>query len=230
MSKTILQTNMVRYGLADFTVRLRVMAYKREECCQYFDPKTDNPVDWEEGDPLPAGVNLIPIDRDVEKPRSLCSDMMPLSEALGKAREFASRQNHKIQALREGGYEESWDVEVLADLNDMWYVIGRIDSDGSFYYTGAPTLREFLAWIWCSSLGATKELTADLDAAVCKVTTHVYMTGGRVDYEQWSKLMNQVYQRDVTVRIESSPYLNPTLAVATRLITGKEHPGFNICW
>lgn len=232
MTTTILQDNVARFGLADFSVLLQVRAYKREECYQYFDPKTLNLVDWKEGDPLPAGVNLIPTIRNVGEPRSLRSDMMPLSEALGKAREFVSRRNPKIQELREGGYEEAWDVEVLADLKDtsLWSVIGRIDSDGSFYYMEAKTIREFTGWIWCSSLGTTQVLSADLDDAVCHVATHVHITGGRVNYEQWSELMNQIYMRDVTVRIESSPYLNPTLAVATRLITGKEHPGFNICW
>ena len=124
---------------------------------------------------------------------------------------------------RENNWQHPYQVEVL--VGDT--VVGKI-LDKVFHYNAAPTLREYIGWVWASGLGSTKEILCDLDATVERVAQHVYRSGGAGSYASWSNLMAGVYSRDETVRCEHFPYLNGTLAVATRTLLGVEHPGFNV--
>lgn len=151
-----------------------------------------------------------------------------LSEALATNAAADLAKHPTALAFKASGFEAAWDTEVL--LKGTLTVIGQIDCDRMFVYTGALKVRDMIGWAWVSSLGQSKLIDADLDAAATKVTRYVRDRDGRADLDTWSKLINEVYRRDVTTRFDGSSLINPTLAVATRLLTRLEHPGFNICW
>jgi hypothetical protein len=125
-------------------------------------------------------------------------------------------------------YQPGWSLDVYCESE----LIGSIQ-DKVFRYTEAHSVRDFIGWVWASSLGRTKVLDVtsdDLDKAAASVVKAIHQSDGQVGYDWWAELMTTVYVRDKTVLYECYPYLNATLKVATRLIHGAEHPGFNVSW
>jgi hypothetical protein len=214
--------NLAKFGLVDPTVILSLKFVKTELHYVWFDDDGMRVYGTEVEAKLArkefASYQRIVETRYVQTPAALLSDSVVGSRVL--------RHSPEGKDLVAQDFDCGFHVQVFQDGKE----IGWIDSDRCFYYTAAPTVRDFIGWAWCSGLGRSKEITADLKLASAEVCKYVNRCNGRVMYEGWDKLMGEVYIRDRTVWCEGSPLINPTLAVATRLLTGKEHPGFNICW
>lgn len=215
----MLKTNLERFNLQDLEVQTQVTLYRSVPT-----------VVWVEGT-VRRELDQRDVTDDMVIPPS-CWEGQRVTETLPLVLGSGSLMSLLESSLsatylfaRENGWQHPYQVEVLVDGD----VIGKI-SDNHFHYTAAPTLREYIGWIWASGLGRRKEITRDLDAAVEQVAQHVYYFAGAGAYESWSSLMGRIYVRDETVPYEHFPYLNGTLAVATRTLLGVAHKGFNICY
>lgn len=226
--KVTLPANLDRYGLANPLVTIRLPFYKTERCFTWVDAEGARVIKTE----AETEAMTIPDDQELNEYKRILETQYVtkgpglLSDLVIESRDLPYGEEGK--ALTAAGFSHGFSVEVHFDLDGSY--LGRIDSDRMFYFESAPTVREFIGWAWCSSLGRTKELSADLDKASARICRYIVERSGMVFYENWSKEIAATFVRDETTHYEGSSLVNPLLAVATKLLVGKEHPGFNICW
>jgi len=226
--KESIAANLAHYDLPDPLVRLRLRFTQGERCWTWFD---------DEGMRVTKTVAEVEASSDMEVMECqeftrvtaeiwLESEPGLLSNLIVDAKNFPYTPGAK--ALTEQGWQASCITDVRLDLDDTY--MGYVDCDCLFVYEDAHTVREFIGYAWCSGIGCAKSVTADLNAASALVCRYINGNGGRVMFEGWEDTLSKVYVRNQTVSFGSGPLINPTLAVATKLLIGKEHPGFNICW
>lgn len=214
----MLQTNIDRLNLKDFEVQARVTLYRTKPTVVWTEGTTRREVDQDQAEGVEIPENCWEGHRILE---TLTVDVGAgaVSQALGMS----------MSSTYQFAHENKWEHPYCLDLFVGDAKIGFI-TDNCFHYIAAPTLREYVGWIWASGMGRSKAITADLDAAVEEIAGLVHRSGGRIAYEPWSHLLSRIYVRGETVPCEHFGYINGTLAVATRTLLGNELPGFNICY
>lgn len=225
--------NAAKFGLKDFPVRLRltfsspsVTVYRRvnPDGTVTNVPNGEDPTE----DDFPVNVSIYAGDVKTDEPRSLVETLCDLPSVQA----FTSKANPQVVIFLEAGKQFAWEVQVINAATNK--VVGTLSPyDGDFHYTEAPTLREFIAWAWCSGIGRNQELdVALLDKATRSIAHFAaqWDTEHMPSFSSWANECGQWFQRDITSRYGPESYFNPTWKVANRVVHGVVKPGFSFAY
>ncbi len=223
----MIKQNLAKYGIEDLQVNVGVTVHKRVPVIRYYD-SNGYPVNVGLGDaqthPFPEGACLEEVSLDAGIRTQTFLTNIFLSEFLATGETFRNNPWVTLQA------QEGYHLRGILDIRDaQGALIGQIQ-DGVFIYTRAPSLRDFIGWVWCSGLGKTKELSSDLNSATALVTRHTFQSNGQGDLNDWEFCLGQVYMQGVTVRYGCQPYINSTRQFAIRNLLGLDVIGFSFGW